>query len=140
MILFCVNVPVLSVHRISIAPKFWIALSRLTIALRRAITTAPLARLVVTIIGSISGVCPTATETANRSDRSEERRVGKECRSLCDWSSDVCSSDLAPRHHHRAFGKIGGHNHREYFWRLSHRHRNGKQERQIGRASCRERV
>src|SRR5215218_8985880 len=27
-------------------------------------------------------------------DRSEERRVGKECRSLCDWSSDVCSSDL----------------------------------------------
>src|SRR5476649_353008 len=29
------------------------------------------------------------------SHRSEERRVGKECRSLCDWSSDVCSSDLA---------------------------------------------
>src|SRR5438132_633224 len=28
--------------------------------------------------------------------RSEERRVGKECRSLCDWSSDVCSSDLWP--------------------------------------------
>src|SRR5438034_849163 len=27
--------------------------------------------------------------------RSEERRVRKECRSLCDWSSDVCSSDLA---------------------------------------------
>src|SRR5476649_1145601 len=27
--------------------------------------------------------------------RSEERRVGKEWRSLCDWSSDVCSSDLA---------------------------------------------
>src|SRR5260221_437653 len=26
--------------------------------------------------------------------RSEERRVGKECRSRCDWSSDVCSSDL----------------------------------------------
>src|SRR5476649_1536678 len=23
--------------------------------------------------------------------RSEERRVGKECRSRCDWSSDVCS-------------------------------------------------
>src|SRR5882672_10392947 len=29
-----------------------------------------------------------------RNPRSEERRVGKECRSLCDWSSDVCSSDL----------------------------------------------
>src|SRR5215204_4525811 len=30
--------------------------------------------------------------------RSEERRVGKECRSLCDWSSDVCSSDLDAPH------------------------------------------
>src|SRR5882672_10543792 len=30
-----------------------------------------------------------------RRRRSEERRVGKECRSLCDWSSDVCSSDLS---------------------------------------------
>src|SRR5438034_912676 len=30
----------------------------------------------------------------SRSHRSEERRVGKERRSLCDWSSDVCSSDL----------------------------------------------
>src|ERR1035437_7465793 len=26
--------------------------------------------------------------------RSEERRVRKECRSRCSWSSDVCSSDL----------------------------------------------
>src|SRR4029453_9405789 len=26
--------------------------------------------------------------------RSEERRVGKECRSRCAWGSDVCSSDL----------------------------------------------
>src|SRR5438132_1240613 len=31
---------------------------------------------------------------APRIYRSEERRVGKESRSLCDWSSDVCSSDL----------------------------------------------
>src|SRR5438034_308352 len=30
-----------------------------------------------------------------RAPRSEERRVGKEWRSLCDWSSDVCSSDLS---------------------------------------------
>src|SRR5438132_194982 len=36
----------------------------------------------------IQGDCPAAQ------GRSEERRVGKECRSLCDWSSDVCSSDL----------------------------------------------
>src|SRR5947209_4894459 len=28
--------------------------------------------------------------------RSEERRVGKECRYWRDWSSDVCSSDLLP--------------------------------------------
>src|SRR5947207_3138220 len=36
---------------------------------------------------------PTSSDC--RSMRSEERRVGKEWRSLCDWSSDVCSSDLA---------------------------------------------
>ena len=71
MILFCVSVPVLSVQRISIAPKFWMAFSRFTMALWRAITTAPFARLVVTIIGNISGVRPTATETANRSDSSQ---------------------------------------------------------------------
>src|SRR3712207_3395098 len=29
-----------------------------------------------------------------RSERSEERRVGKACRYWRDWSSDVCSSDL----------------------------------------------
>src|SRR4029453_4810197 len=28
-------------------------------------------------------------------ERSEERLVGKEGRSLCAWSSDVCSSDLS---------------------------------------------
>src|SRR5476649_549364 len=33
--------------------------------------------------------------------RSEERRVGKECRSRCDWSSDVCSSDLRHRFERR---------------------------------------
>src|SRR5262252_1339511 len=34
------------------------------------------------------------SSTTSGSSRSEERRVGKECRSRCDWSSDVCSSDL----------------------------------------------
>src|SRR4029453_7957172 len=34
------------------------------------------------------------SEEERRAFRSEERRVGKEGRSLCDWSSDVCSSDL----------------------------------------------
>src|SRR5882672_11382811 len=45
-------------------------------------------------------ICPSAMGPRSTSIgapaamRSEERRVGKECRSLCDWSSDVCSSDL----------------------------------------------
>ena len=59
------SVPVLSVHNTFIAPKFWIELRRLTMTFRRDIAIAPLARLTVTIIGSISGVRPTATATAN---------------------------------------------------------------------------
>src|SRR5215204_2007379 len=38
--------------------------------------------------------CRIGTGTNSTPKRSEERRVGKECRSRCDWSSDVCSSDL----------------------------------------------
>ena len=67
----CVSVPVLSVHSTSMAPKFWIELRRLTMTLRRDIASAPLARLTVTIIGSISGVRPTATATANSSASSQ---------------------------------------------------------------------
>ena len=48
------------------APKFWIASSRLTITFLRESTTAPLARVEVTIMGSISGVNPTATAKAKR--------------------------------------------------------------------------
>src|SRR5476649_826594 len=40
-----------------------------------------------------------------KTHRSEERRVGKECRSLCDWSSDVCSSDLDLSATDMAFGR-----------------------------------
>ncbi len=65
MIRSWVRVPVLSVQSTSMAPKFWIALRRLTTTLRRDIATAPLARLALTIIGSISGVRPTATARAN---------------------------------------------------------------------------
>src|SRR5476649_572377 len=43
--------------------------------------------------------------------RSEERRVGKECRSLCDWSSDVCSSDLDFRDRAGGFETKVAHNH-----------------------------
>src|SRR5215211_8750450 len=39
-------------------------------------------------------LCGSWSGPTRRAPRSEERRVGKECRSLCDWSSDVCSSDL----------------------------------------------
>src|SRR4030095_8452361 len=37
---------------------------------------------------------PRTRKTRRTTARSEERRVGKEWRSRCDWSSDVCSSDL----------------------------------------------
>ena len=62
----CVSVPVLSVHSTSMAPKFWIASRRLTITFWRDSTTAPLASVEVTIMGSISGVRPTATDSANK--------------------------------------------------------------------------
>src|SRR5437588_480151 len=42
----------------------------------------------------ISPFQPALKRTRHSAMRSEERRVGKEVRSLCDWSSDVCSSDL----------------------------------------------
>src|SRR5438034_59822 len=55
-------------------------------------------------MASASLVCSPPESMANRRSpglmrrlRSEERRVGKEWRSLCDWSSDVCSSDLLHR-------------------------------------------
>mmetsp|Transcript_37512 Transcript_37512/g.87391 ORF Transcript_37512/g.87391 Transcript_37512/m.87391 type:complete len:373 (-) Transcript_37512:1648-2766(-) len=66
-----VRVPVLSVHSTSMAPRFWIAFRRLTITWTRDIARAPLARLTVTIIGSISGVSPTATANANNSASSQ---------------------------------------------------------------------
>ena len=66
MILSWVNVPVLSVQSTSTAPKFWIELIFLITVPFFAILEAPLTRLVVTIIGSISGVNPTATDKPNR--------------------------------------------------------------------------
>src|SRR5215211_7031735 len=49
-----------------------------------------------------SPACHAPRRTSNRPSSSEERRVGKECRSLCDWSSDVCSSDLVEVHEQEA--------------------------------------
>ena len=50
----------------SIAPKFCIELRLFTTVFFLAICTAPLAKFVVTIIGNISGVNPTATDNANK--------------------------------------------------------------------------
>src|SRR5215204_291765 len=74
------------------------------------------------------------------SPRSEERRVGKECRSRCDWSSDVCSSDLGE---HGLDPLLNGSVERELqvlarLRALDLDHAHGLAE--IGRASCRERV
>ena len=55
-------------HKISIAPKFWIDDKFFTIVFFFDITTAPFARLVDTITGNISGVSPIATETAKIND------------------------------------------------------------------------
>ena len=61
-----VSVPVLSVHSTSIAPRSWMAASRLTITLRLAMRIAPRDSVTVMTIGSSSGVSPTASATANR--------------------------------------------------------------------------
>src|SRR5919202_1683739 len=72
--------------------------------------------------------------------RSEERRVGKECRSLCDWSSDVCSSDLL----RYAFGAGLQPRPGDLPGRRVGQARDGRArdrtDGEIGRASCRERV
>jgi hypothetical protein len=64
--LSCVRVPVLSVQSTSIAPKFWMALSCLTMTFCLESATAPMARVPETIIGSISGVRPTAMASAKK--------------------------------------------------------------------------
>ena len=58
-----------------IAPKFWIAFRSLTITFLRDMETAPFERFAVTIIGSISGVSPTATDTAKMKASSQSPLV-----------------------------------------------------------------
>src|SRR5476649_1787717 len=77
---------------------------------------------------------------AHHATRSEERRVGKECRSRCDWSSDVCSSDLFQQL--VQFGddlRIALHP-KSPAKRFPFDTARGAPRNQIGRASCRERV
>ena len=61
----------MSVQRISMAPKFWMEFRFLTMVCFLLMETAPLARQVVTIMGSISGVSPTAIEIPNRNASSQ---------------------------------------------------------------------
>src|ERR671933_280103 len=72
--------------------------------------------------------------------RSEERRVGKECRSRCDWSSDVCSSDLNAIRSGGQQSRADNGTDRHRSGRVGIARRSVARARKIGRASCRERV
>src|SRR5476649_551585 len=81
-----------------------------------------------------------ATLSPPRTKRSEERRVGKECRSLCDWSSDVCSSDLNARCRSQRGGAEGANNPNNSRPGTEGGDAISPAHEEIGRASCRERV
>src|SRR5476649_2468546 len=72
--------------------------------------------------------------------RSEERRVGKECRSRCDWSSDVCSSDLCAPTVQNRIGHDGRPAEYDHGDKKTRRCGHVPPVLEIGRASCRERV
>src|SRR5215218_8046859 len=76
----------------------------------------------------------------NLETRSEERRVGKECRSLCDWSSDVCSSDLAVNETAILFGVPASAANGVIMYNNPATPNGFQFRNKIGRASCRERV
>src|ERR1044072_4854371 len=84
-----------------------------------------------------------ASETDKARDngeRSEERRVGEECRSRCAWGSAVCSPDPHEVRRHRYHCPCPPRRRRD---RLLARVGDGqgtRQRREIGRASCRGRV
>ena len=61
---FCVSVPVLSEHRTSMAPKFWMAVTSLTMTFFFDMSMEPLARLAETMVASISGIRPMASVRA----------------------------------------------------------------------------
>src|SRR5882672_11065401 len=74
------------------------------------------------------------------SARSEERRVGKECRSLCDWSSDVCSSDLGLLTADAVDMQVAQDGEEPGAQIGAGLPEMQARQREIGRASCRERV
>ena len=65
-----VSVPVLSMHSTSMLPKPCMALMSLMMVCLRLMDRLPLARQAVMTIGSISGIRPTATDSANAKDSS----------------------------------------------------------------------
>src|ERR1044072_9242487 len=77
------------------------------------------------------------TDSAGNSYRSEERRVGEEGRYQCDWSSDVCSSDLPRRAARRRREAAARRGHRGRDLPVQEQHRLRRKLVQIGRASCR---
>src|SRR5882672_4971457 len=106
-----------------------LALTAILFASSETVTVSPIPTSRTTGAVGISNAC-----------RSEERRVGKECRSLCDWSSDVCSSDLfigLDGHLVRKLGDSDGLTDTHFANDRCGRH---FERVQIGRASCRERV
>src|SRR5215211_7678298 len=77
---------------------------------------------------------------ARKCPKSEERRVGKECRSLCDWSSDVCSSDLGAYGFEHVNVAAQRRDPDSLLNWMERAFRMRKEVPEIGRASCRERV
>src|ERR1044072_4012902 len=71
--------------------------------------------------------------------RSEERRAGKEGIYQCDWSSDVCSSDLLGRHVGRGAERHASLGHATAAGVLEGERDAEVGDKEIGRASCRER-
>ena len=64
VILFCVNVPVLSVHIICVHPNVSTAFNFLMSACLLDIDVTPIERIIVTTAGSPSGIAATARATA----------------------------------------------------------------------------
>src|SRR5215211_4786400 len=83
---------------------------------------------------------PRTSRTAPLTMRSEERRVGKECRSRCDWSSDVCSSDLWSEGAEGSEDTGDAEHHPWNERNASAYESHGASDHEVGRASCRERV
>ena len=68
-----VSVPVLSVHRMFMLPRFSMASRRRTMTPSLAMARAPAARVTLMMAGSSSGDRPTASATANSADSTSGR-------------------------------------------------------------------